>query len=651
MKGRNFNEYALALSTAMAGLGALWTWLVAPSKHILWASYFLFLNWFEGFITFYLILLIRCDSSSHNLSLDFLYKVFFFRTALLACEMVCLQALVENRLKSLWHVPSHSNCFDTFLFAAETSTLCFGIIAMILQLLFPLDLGLWWVQLLLLSCAFVVPMGFVAWAVQVLLRLCCVFATFQRALRRVKREELNGVKSLRASRWEVQLQAAGVIFSLSTTFVLVGAIVDMYIIAQDGADPSDFLRGVLAACANLILNTVGAVLLSGAHRLLWWTPGSERSSQLHAAARLCKLNAFRKSTSTKGPLQQAWKTDKGAEWEEKTAELAARGISLRNLLTFYKLLGDSVMPSYEPSRHSTNDVVRLAIIPLTAAHSSSYAEQVNQGRKMIPKKMVTHSWSNLFRDLLASVLADALGEHTFEFLARLLSDRAGTELVEQMLLSLGRLDDSYWICAFAVNQHSGICGANPNGNVDPVTLIPHPICDCGKPKMFNKTPPLNLEGESIQCEMNKFDDMMAYLAGKDESFAEVIAVDEKLDLFERAWCMAEVAEAKQMGMEQNLKLRNKETLIIRQNTLRGLDVKQMQASRPEDVKAILAKIPDTKAFNDYLQDLIFDQNSGLLTNWHKADALQQMEEASRVLRWARISEAQDGAIIWREWVS
>ena len=151
--------------------------------------------------------------------------------------------------------------------------------------------------------------------------------------------------------------------------------------------------------------------------------------------------------------------------------------------------------------------------------------------------------------------------------------------------------------------------------------------------------------------MNKFDDMMAYLAGKDESFAEVIAVDEKRDLFERAWCMAEVAEAKQMGMEQNLKLRNKETLIIRQNTLRGLDVKQMQASRPEDVKAILAKIPDTKAFNDYLQDLIFDQNSGLLTNWHKADALQQMEEASRVLRWARISEAQDGAIIWREWVS
>ena len=272
-----------------------------------------------------------------------------------------------------------------------------------------------------------------------------------------------------------------------------GSWADKHGLISAGRAQTQNRRGVLAACANLILNTVGAVLLSGAHRLLWWTPGSERSSQLHAAARLCKLNAFRKSTSTKGPLQQAWKTDKGAEWEEKTAELAARGISLRNLLTFYKLLGDSVMPSYEPSRHSTNDVVRLAIIPLTAAHSSSYAEQVNQGRKMIPKKMVTHSWSNLFRDLLASVLADALGEHTFEFLARLLSDRAGTELVEQMLLSLGRLDDSYWICAFAVNQHSGICGANPNGNVDPVTLIPHPICDCGKPKMFNKTPPLNSE--------------------------------------------------------------------------------------------------------------------------------------------------------------
>ena len=45
---------------------------------------------------------------------------------------------------------------------------------------------------------------------------------------------------------------------------------------------------------------------------------------------------------------------------------------------------------------------RLAIIPLTASSCSSYAQLVNKGAKVLPKKMVTHNWSNLFRDLLGA---------------------------------------------------------------------------------------------------------------------------------------------------------------------------------------------------------------------------------------------------------
>ena len=71
------------------------------------------------------------------------------------------------------------------------------------------------------------------------------------------------------------------------------------------------------------------------------------------------------------------------------------------------------------------------------------------------------------------------------------------------------------MCAFAVNQNAGICGGNPNGEIDPVTRIPHPTCSCKRPKFFNKDPPLNEHGESIECEMNKFDDMMALLARED----------------------------------------------------------------------------------------------------------------------------------------
>ena len=124
---------------------------------------------------------------------------------------------------------------------------------------------------------------------------------------------------------------------------------------------------------------------------------------------------------------------KGSDWEAKTEELASRGISLSDLLEFYSNLGVGIMPSFQPDVHTTNDVVRLGIIPRTSSACSSYAEFVNDGKKVIPKKMVTHNWQNLFRDLLASVIADALGEHNFELIAKLLSDKEGVEVVEQIL--------------------------------------------------------------------------------------------------------------------------------------------------------------------------------------------------------------------------
>jgi hypothetical protein len=99
-------------------------------------------------------------------------------------------------------------------------------------------------------------------------------------------------------------------------------------------------------------------------------------------------------------------------------------------------------------------------------------------------------------------------------------------------------------------------------------------------------------------------------------------------------------------------LRNKATLMNRQCTLEGLQVENMKASRPEDVQQILAKIPDKKAFNKKLQELIFDGTTGLLASWKKADVLQQMEDLSYVLKWARLSElVEDGALIWRRWIA
>ena len=60
-----------------------------------------------------------------------------------------------------------------------------------------------------------------------------------------------------------------------------------------------------------------------------------------------------------------------------------------------------------------------------------------------------------------------------------------------------------------MNQHEAICGGNPFTDTDPVTGVVHPVCTCGAPKYFNHDPPVRADGKSTQCQMNKFDDMMA----------------------------------------------------------------------------------------------------------------------------------------------
>ena len=499
-------EYALIISTGVAGWGALWTWLVAPSKHILQVSYFLMFNWIQGLHTLHFTIwatqcsewvtewIIAADqefivtkSTDHDAST-------FLRIFLFVSEILCLQALVQKRFRSLWS-PLYQKCCCKYL-TFEAVLLCLSTFALVMVKFIQhtgafesLDwlmgtymciMAIWFI------CTLLAAVTFLGWVMHVLTKLCCIHAVFQRALRVVLKEDLADVAmSLRSSRREVLIQAAGVAFSLVTSCVLVSAVL---VLALQGASLSTILLGSSPAmCANFVLTTLGALLLSGAYRFPCGTPAEAEASGLCCCRR-------RKLQRMKPKLK---KTDKGTEWDRKTQELAVRGISLHNLLLFYKQLSDSVMPSFQPSVHTTNDVVRLAIIPLTARSCSSYAELVNQHKEVLPQKMVTHNWSNLFRDLLASVVADALGELTFEFIAELLSDTAGVNLVQEMLKVQGRLHNTYWICAFAVNQHSGICGANARGDLDPVTMIPHPICCCNAPKIFNKTPPLNPQAGEI----------------------------------------------------------------------------------------------------------------------------------------------------------
>ena len=246
-----------------------------------------------------------------------------------------------------------------------------------------------------------------------------VILTFHKALEVSRQQGLSVAATFQACRGRSSLQFTGVIISLATTLVIA------YVLGTSMAVSSKSfgLRWVAIQCSNLLVNAAGIILLSGASSLI-----TNKGTLRFPPLRCCRCPwRFRKSSHGfqffNSLSSSNLKTDEENDWEKKTRELANRGISLGELIVFYKSLGDTVMQSFQPSVHTTNDVVRLAIIPMTASSCCSYAQLVNKGEKILPKKMITHNWSNLFRDLLASVISDALGEHTFEFIAELLSDK------------------------------------------------------------------------------------------------------------------------------------------------------------------------------------------------------------------------------------
>ena len=535
----DMSYWGLMASTTVAGSGAMWLWCHAATPHLIQASRFLILNWIEGLVSLSVILSertfydnwiqyseVNCDYDSATGMWALILVM--IRAFLLVCELVSLQALIQNRLQSIWPAlqrPRHGVWLRRLLWSELALLILVPILIVVAWRISASSLFFAAVALL----GGVIPSCFVVWVLLVFMALCRVFSIFRATLKMVQDASPESSKILRRSRRAALLQGFGLVISLASTCLFTGffalvCVRDVDFLIQFEVDlrvDSDLAPPLLSAqisqCVNIVVNTVAVIAFSGAYRL-WSLQASsaESSTKTSDSTKCC-------AWPTRPDRRLVRNLGGGSEWEAKVRELAGRGISLRELLRFYRRLGSEIMLSYQSDVHTTNDVVRLAIIPLTAASCSSYAELVNGNESLMPKKMVTHNWSNLFRDLLASVVADAIGEHTFELVSALLSDEAGVNALEQMIELQGNLEVVYWICAFSVNQHAGICGENPRGDVDPVTMLPHPVCSCRRPKFFNETPPLNDSGESILCEMNKFDDMMSFLASTDPSFSEVVA--------------------------------------------------------------------------------------------------------------------------------
>merc|ERR1711879_588031 len=114
--------------------------------------------------------------------------------------------------------------------------------------------------------------------------------------------------------------------------------------------------------------------------------------------------------------------------------------------------------------------------------------------------------------------------------------------------------------------------------------------------------------------------MVEMLAVQNNQFSQIVAVDRNFVIFNRAWCVAELSLAHEVGMRQRLLIFAEEMIAEHEERLRSLRIQDMKASRPQDIDVILAKIPDVDAFNSTLQALLFDD---LFPTWWGHDALEQ----------------------------
>lgn len=191
-----------------------------------------------------------------------------------------------------------------------------------------------------------------------------------------------------------------------------------------------FMFYYLSAAADSVTNIALVLVLSG----FFVRDHGERKSE---TVRLAKYRASCKT------LELC--TD--AKWQEAVRDLAYRGFTLEQLLAFYKRL-PVVMPHFAPDVHTTADVARQAIIPETADERCAMAVKMMGGVPTVPHTMVTHAWSNLFRDLVASIFADALHQQCFSWIAFLLDTDLTT--LEKMLDSAA-LAKTYWVCVCSLS--------------------------------------------------------------------------------------------------------------------------------------------------------------------------------------------------------
>lgn len=266
------------------------------------------------------------------------------------------------------------------------------------------------------------------------------------------------------------------------------------------------------------------------------------------------------------------------KFQDTIKGLASRGVMVGALLFFLLELHSGVVMSFDPKVTTTAQVVFQAIIPLSFSSCSSYATVMNDNKACYPDKMVSHAWENLFINLIASIVANMSGEGSYwDYIPHLSSKERVKALINRLPNDI--LVKRVWLCIFGVNQHVS-------------------ICRCHDVKYLNDNP---------LCEMDKFDKMLAFLFRTiGSSFAQLLALDTYGAALRRAWVVSEVATCMSLGIIQEVgvyfpvKIGNP----AMRTAVKRLNVRNCEASRPEDKTLILNAIADKDEYNRKVQEYL-----------------------------------------------
>eukprot|EP00930_Biecheleria_cincta_P063047 TRINITY_DN48535_c0_g1_i1.p1 TRINITY_DN48535_c0_g1~~TRINITY_DN48535_c0_g1_i1.p1 ORF type:complete len:576 (-),score=118.59 TRINITY_DN48535_c0_g1_i1:121-1848(-) len=250
--------------------------------------------------------------------------------------------------------------------------------------------------------------------------------------------------------------------------------------------------------------------------------------------------------------------------ERTVADLHCRGFALAQLLKFVE---DHDLRNKESL--STAEVVRDIVIPCTSSQRCAFADvmpafsglDVHYGLVDIPagrktaNVFVSHCWSSTFMSTVRTILQFA----------------AGKDSLDPFCYTKDQLSMTFWLCIFAVNQHTAICGTARNP------------CSCGSTKLFPPDP---------QCEIDKFDGIMQRVR------QHVVAMDVQLEVLKRVWVLLEISVAFKLGF-QSVFLGNVPEDLLAQGASCMPRVQDGEATDPADKRRILQSIKEDIGFDEF----------------------------------------------------